>query len=443
MNQPNILLIHCHDLGRFLRCYGNPTVRTPNLDRLADEGIRFANAFCTAPQCSPSRASLFTGRFPHTNGVMGLTHASFGWDLHPTERHLASLLGEVGYCSDLIGVHHESKRLPDHDIAARLGFDTVTTGGCAGEVADRTINTLAARSGEDEPFYLQVGLAEPHRTGDPSTDGRIGFLGTHIEADDSLGVRIPAYLEDDESTRAEMAELQGAVHHMDAAVGRVLNAVDDLGLCDSTIVLFTTDHGLALPRAKCTLYDPGLETALIVRAPGLGWSGGRVVDGLVSNVDLVPTLLKAAGAEDGSHLHGRSLITSLEGDVGTGRQEIFGEITFHTYYDPRRCIRTEHHKLIVNFAITPPYMNGASQSWRPWATPKLAKANQADHTVVELYDLDADPDELTNVAEDPAYAEVLADLRSRLGTWMRETDDPLLAGPVVAPTHLDATGFLA
>lgn len=274
----------------------------------------------------------------------------------------------------------------------------------------------------------------------------MGFVGDYIEADDELGVSVPRYLTDDASTRAEIAELQGAVAYMDTAVGRILSALDNLALGENTIVVFTTDHGLALPRAKCTLYDPGLETALIMKADALGWSGGRTVDSLVSNVDVVPTLLDAVNLPTPSNIQGRSLMPLLGADhVGAERDYVFGEFTFHDYYDPRRCIRTDRHKMIVNFETPPAHMLGVSQSWRPWSTPADPTTTghhgpQEDN--VELYDLQADPDETINRAADPALASVVEHLRHELIAWMRRTNDPLLRGPIVSPAYRRARAFI-
>ncbi|NGN62428.1 sulfatase [Streptomyces sp. A7024] len=434
--RPNVLLLHCHDLGRYLGCYGNRTVRSPHLDQLAADGVTFSQAFATAPQCSPSRASLFTGRWPHSTGVMGLTHGDFGWDLHPGERHLAERLGGAGYRTSLVGVHHESRVRADARIAARLGFDEVVTGGLADVVADRAIERLERFAAGDAPFYLQAGFFEPHRLpGKRDPEGVAGFLGDAIEPDDHLGVEIPPYLVDDAGARVEVAELQGAIRHMDAAAGRVLARLDELGLTDNTLVVFTTDHGLALPRAKCTLYDPGLETALIMRLPARGWGGGGTHDALVPNIDIVPTLLDAAGLPSDAVLHGRSLASLLDGGSYRPRTEIFGELTHHDYYDPKRCIRTDQYKLIANFSSAPEIMD-SSQSWRPRSTPRTSGAARVPfHPPVELYDLVRDPDEMVDLAHDPDSAGIRDELAGRLASWMRSTGDPLVDGAVTPPLH--------
>lgn len=373
-DRPNIVLMHCHDLGRFLGCYGNPTVHTPHLDSLAAQGVRFTNAFATAPQCSPSRASLFTGRWPHVNGVMGLTHGDFGWDLGAGERHLADHLQTAGYHTALLGVQHESRVRPDDELARRLGFDYAdTTQVLADQVAANTIAHVDQIARSDQPFYLQVGFFEPHRTrGAAGPIGMLGFIGDHIHPDSSQGIAVPPYLIDTELARGEIAELQGAVRHMDAAAGRVLRHIRDVGVEATTMVLFTTDHGPALPRAKCTLYDPGLEVALIARYPARGWAGGQVHDEMVSNLDIVPTLLDTLGLTADDTLHGRSLVPLLDNARAVDhRQEVFGEITYHDYYDPRRCIRTHRYSSSPTSAPPQPSWIPASRGTGaalPWST---------------------------------------------------------------------------
>lgn len=165
----NILLIHCHDLGRFLGAYGVPTVVSPHLDSLAAESALFESAFATAPHCSPARASLFTGTYPQTNGVLGLTHDPFGWDLTDPSSHLASRLSAAGYGTELIGVHHESRVLSDDVVAERLGFDRVRSGGDRDTVVERTTEALDRAAASDAPFYLQVGFHEPHRAAKRAT----------------------------------------------------------------------------------------------------------------------------------------------------------------------------------------------------------------------------------------------------------------------------------
>jgi arylsulfatase A-like enzyme len=442
--RPNILLITCHDLGRFLGCYGVPTVQSPHLDALAADGIRATHAFCTAPQCSPSRASLFTGRYPHANGVMGLTHADFAWDLHPGERHLGQILHDAGYTTALMGIHHESRRGTPDQIAARCGMDEVQPPMRGEDLTDTALAWLARAADAERPFYLQLGYHEPHRARAEIRDepNYMGFLGDELAPDDTLGVTIPPYLRETALAREELAELQGAVRALDTAVGRLLAGLRDLGLEERTAVIFTTDHGLALPRAKCSLYDPGLEVALILRHPARGWRGGRTVESLLSNLDLFPTLLDLLGLPIPPTIQGHSHLAAFDGAPHTPRDEIFGELTYHDYYDPRRCIRTARHKLIANFSAAPSFMD-PSQSWQPrTVTVVPPDPALAYHPPLELYDLATDPHEWHNLADDPAHAATQRDLLARLGQWMRDTGDPLLTGAVTSPLHRRVAGML-
>ena len=422
----NILLIHCHDLGRFIGTYGVETVSTPHLDALADEAALFEQAFATAPHCSPARASLFTGTYPQANGVFGLTHEPFGWDLNDPTAHIAHRLKTAGYQTELVGVHHESRVLADDVVASRLGFDQVRSGGARDVVVDRATDALRRMSGSDRPFYLQVGFTEPHRVpSERDRPGVMGFLSDGVEPDTSLGHTVPAHLVDDDGAREEIAELQGAVKHMDEGVGKVLAVLDALGLRDGTLVVFTTDHGLALPRAKCTLYDAGLEVALMVRHPGNpAWAGRRVGD-IVSHVDVLPTLLDLAGLPFSDGLAGTSLRGAVEHHEAP-RTHCFSQLSYHTYYDPKRSVRTATHKLIVNFSNAPRAMD-PTQSWVHRSLPAdLNGPTIGTSPVIELFDLRADPEEVDNIAGDPGQSGTLTELCAALFDWMQDCCDPLL-----------------
>ncbi len=438
--RPNILILHSHDTGRFLGCYRHRTAHTMNLDRLAAEGVLLEQAFATAPQCSPSRASIFTGRYPHCTGVMGLTHENFAWDFNPDERHLGQILKAAGYRTFGAGILHETPQGP-----ARCGLDHYIKNPRATVVADSVIAALK-RFAQDPgtPFYIQAGTIEPHRLG--AEDNRtqdLGFLGTDLHPDTTEGVVVPGYLRDTPGTRAELGELQGAVRHMDEAMGRILTTLRELNLDQNTLVIYTTDHGLAMPRAKCSVYEPGLETAFLLRLPSRpGWSGGRREKALISNIDYLPTILDAVGIPIPANVQGRSFAPLLDGGSYTPRDTIFSELTYHDYYDPQRGIRHGDHKLMVHFAEAFAYMD-PSQSWRP-RSDTVVPPNDAltQHPHVELYDLASDPLEQRNLADDPTYAAVLKDLRDRLLAHMQETKDPLLDGAVTSPMHRAGMGFL-
>ncbi|KPL02215.1 MAG: hypothetical protein AMK75_03075 [Planctomycetes bacterium SM23_65] len=426
MSKPNVLLVICHDLGRHVGCYGVKTVHTPNIDGLAAGGVRFADNFCTAPQCSPSRSSMMTGRYPHANGMMGLAHGPFAWEMHSDERHIARVMRENGYDTVLSGVQHVTQK------PQTLGFDEILVGKMTcDEVTGRFCKWLTKRGKTSKPFYAQVGYFEPHRSFD--------FGGT--EPDDELGVWVPPYLKDGDETRIELAAMQGSIRKMDAAFGRILGQLERNDLAEDTLVIFTVDHGIPFPRAKCTLYDPGISTALIMRWPRGGISGGRTCDALVSNVDMVPTLLDLLDLERPANLQGVSFAPCLAGEPCKPRREIFAEKTFHTFYDPMRCIRTDRYKYIVNFhrgcRVEVPTDVQRGGTYRAMLGEIVGGRDD-----FELYDLGTDPNETKDLAGSDDLKDIEADLRRRLLAWMENTGDPLLEGPVTSPTYLRVRGQL-
>ncbi len=425
---PNIILMTCHDLGKHLGCYGVNTVHSPHLDMLAAEGIRFDRAFTTSPGCSPARAALSTGRYPHSNGVMGLTHPPFNWDLAPGERHIAQILAAAGYETHLFGFQHVSHSPQRLGFNHLHGFDRLT--GCheqpplGGRVSGEVVNFLGGID-DSVPLYVEVNLEEPHR---PYDQGG-------ATPDDSRGVYVPAYLPDGPAARREMADLQGAIRQVDEAIGTILTAIDDAGLQQNTLVLFAADHGLAMPRAKCTLYDPGIEISFLMRWPVAGLSGGRVVDEMISNIDILPTVLEAVGVPVPPNVQGNSFLPLLRGDAFPGRTELHAEKTYHMYRDPMRAVRTERFKYIRNFETTfqveVPSDVQVGAIYREHAELYCV----GEHPPVELYDLVTDPTEQDNLAGNARLAEVEGWLDSRLWTWMERTGDPLLIRPVVSPRY--------
>ncbi len=209
-------------------------------------------------------------------------------------------------------------------------------------------------------------------------------------------------------------------------------------MAEDALVIFTTDHGLAMPRAKCTLYDPGIEIALLMRWPAGGLQSGRVIEDLVSNVDVLPTLLQNLGLPMPDDVQGRSFLPLPRGESIAGRAAVFAEKTFHSYYDPMRAIRTERHKYIRNFetsfAVEVPGDVQLGSIFREHV--ELYQGSQ--HPPTELYDLHSDPLEQCNLAGGESHVEIERELDSELWAWMEQTDDPLLAGPVVSPSYREA-----
>jgi N-sulfoglucosamine sulfohydrolase len=412
MDQPNILYLHSHDTGRYVQPYGHQIV-TPNIQRLADQGLLFRQAFCAAPSCSGSRACLLTGQWAHVNGMTGLAHR--GWSLEDYGRHIVHPLRDAGYWSALIGEQHLSV---DPDV---LGYDHVVDIGTTKvhSIAPAAVQLL--RSRPPRPFFLSVGFFETHREFFEPSSVRDALYGAP-----------PAHLPDSPETRADMASFKASARSLDQGVGAVLHALDEQGLADDTLVVLTTDHGLPFPGAKGTLSDRGLGVMLIVRGPG-GFLGGHVTDALVSHVDLYPTLCELAGAEISRKTHGRSLLPLVRREVDSVREELFAELTYHAAYDPQRAIRTTRHKLIRHFGdrlepVLPNVDDSPSKDLlvaAGWGTHPRPRE--------ELYDLLMDPGEMRNLAGNPAHDEVHRQLGDRLEAWMRATDDPLIDGPVGVP----------
>ncbi len=298
--RPNIVQITTHDSGRHFGCYGRATLHTPNIDGLAADGVLFPSYFCTVPICSASRASQLTGLYPQSNGLMDLT--GFGWRIRDGVPHLSQILKRAGYQTHLFGSQHEvqSPCLP------RLAFDRIHPGSVAADAAENVARSLLGdASCWQQPFYAQVGFAETH----------VPFDRNGTPPDTSKGLELPPYLADTLAGREAMAGFQGSVRAVDAAVGRILDALRRSGLEESTLVVFTTDHGVEMPRAKWFLYDPGIAIAMIMRYPAGGLIRGRTCDLLLSNVDYLPSVLELVGIGVPEHVQGRSFAGDFAGTI--------------------------------------------------------------------------------------------------------------------------------
>ncbi|MGZ5307794.1 MAG: sulfatase family protein [Solirubrobacterales bacterium] len=413
---PNILYIHSHDTGRYVQPYGHQ-VPTPNIQLLADQGVLFREAFCAAPTCSGSRASLLTGEYCHQNGMFGLAHR--GWGLNDYSHHWVHTLRRAGYESVLIGEQHISQ---DRHV---IGYDQVVEvdsnrADSVGPITIETLRRLPPRSA-GRPWFMSVGFFETHRS---------FFAPTSVR--DTLYSLPPENLPSTPETRGDMAAFKASARSLDQGIGAVLHGLHELGLQDDTLIVCTTDHGVAFPGAKATLFDRGTGVMLIMRGPGL-FSGGKAVDGMVSHLDVFPTLCEVAGVDKPDWLEGLSMMPLLRGEQKILHHEVFSEITYHAAYQPQRAIRTNRWKFVKRFDDFPhPVLanvdDGASKDF-------LVGHGWAEQIVPEekLYDLIFDPAEAANLADDPGHAAVVAELRDRLEQWMRDTGDPLLEGSIEPP----------
>jgi arylsulfatase A-like enzyme len=251
-------------------------------------------------------------------------------------------------------------------------------------------------------------------------------------------VSVPDYLPQDAASHEEVAALQGAIRQADRAVGAIAESLERAGLSRNALFVFTADHGLAMPRAKCTLYDPGIEIALILHWPEGAVEGGRALRPMVSNLDVLPTLLEAAGVPAPPGLQGRSLLPLLRGEPYEERAAVFAEKTYHSYYDPIRAIRTEQFKYIRNFETAFEVEVPGDVQLGAIFRDHVELYHGRQHPPVELYDLTEDPLERHNQAGAGRLAEVQGRLDAALWSWMAETGDPLQRGPVPSPAYVDA-----
>ncbi|MGP5079897.1 sulfatase [Brachybacterium alimentarium] len=417
--RPNIIYLNSHDTGRYVTPYGH-SVATPRLQQLAEEGVTFRRAFSASPTCSPSRAALLTGRYPHEVGMLGLSHR--GFSLTDRHQHLSHVLRASGYRTALAGLQHVA------EDPTELGYDEIlpVLSHSAADVAPAAAEFLAAE--HEQPFYLEVGFFETHRPY-PAPE----------PMDDSRFLQPPSPMPDSPETREDMAGFLASARRLDDAIGQVLDAVERAGIAGDTLIICTTDHGLAFPNMKCTLSDDGIGVMLVMRGPG-GFSGGEVSDALVSQLDLFPTVCEIAGISSPDGLRGRSLRPLMDGSESTVHDAVYAELTYHVDYQPQRCVRTDRFKYIRSFRqldhrILEHTDAGASKQYlaaRGWGDQRQEPEM--------LFDLLLDPHEARNLVSDPGHAEAMADMRARLDSWMRVTDDPLLRGPVPAPPGANVKG---
>jgi N-sulfoglucosamine sulfohydrolase len=426
--RPNIVLFVADDLGvTDIGAYGARRVRTPNLDRLAAQSMRFDRAYAGSPTCVPSRATLYTGLMPFRNGA----HPNHSQSREGV-KSLAHYFQRLGYTVAQAGKRHfnppsvfpfeviKGSEVPEPGFenkqALRVDLNTAP------------VDQWLASGDKAKPFFLIVADHSPHV---------IWQYKAEYKPED---VEIPPNHTDTPETRAARARYYTDITKMDRNVGQTLASLEKNGLAENTIFIFTSDQGPQWPFAKWTVYDAGIRAPLLIRWPNLVKAGGAT-DAMVSLADVVPTLVEAAGGKPPEGLDGQSFLKVLQGRTGVHREYIFATHTGDGQWNrnPARCIRSGRYKLILNLAPEITYTthmdlakdhDGGREYWPSWEerakTDRRAAAvidRYRNHPKEEFYDLLTDPYEIHNLIGDQKYADIVADLRTRLAEWRKQQGD--------------------
>jgi arylsulfatase A-like enzyme len=413
-------MITCHDIGQHLGCYGVEEVHTPNIDLLASKGIMFENVYSTSGVCTPGRGSLLTGRYPQSNGLMGLTHAPWWWKLNEGERHIASLLKDAGYRTTLIGLQHVT-----HGPVEELGYQQhLSTKSDAEETVAQATQLIRNAASGDQPFFVKVGFKEVHR---PFTHGK----------DSANGIFVPPYLQNTQAIRDDLADLQATIRYFDESVGKILDALYQSNITDQTLVIFTAEHGIPYPGAKWSVRKAGIEIPLIMYQPASIFEGGRKYEEVISNVDILPTVFEHLDVAIPQNIEGLSFYSFLSGSTEEApRTAAFAQYTPDMKRDNlSRSVITERYHLIRYFD------QGRSVVYPTDANPvNFARHIERCKTsgtrpFFQLYDIQKDPHELNDLSDDLKLKGVAAQLQNQLLNWMEKVNDPLLQGPLETPYY--------
>jgi N-sulfoglucosamine sulfohydrolase len=432
--RPNILVVLSDDHSvPHVGCYGNMDIRTPNLDRLAADGLRCDRAYVTCPQCVPSRASIMTGRSP-----VAIAMTRFSAPLPADIKIFPELLRERGYYAGVAGrtYHLDGSALPPESqrVFERHGLrtfskrlDYVKTTGNQKEMFAQ-FREFLDQVPKGKPFVLQLCSNDPHRPYDKNAIP---------EPHDPQRLKLPVHFPDTPLVREDFARYYDEIARFDRFIGQVLDELRRRGFADNTIVIFMGDNGAALLRGKGTLYELGVHVPLLVRWPG-HVPPGTTTRALISGEDLAPTLLEAAGVPVPKEMTGRSFVKLLRGEPFTGRDYVFAERGAHgsglptnsANFDLGRCVIGPKYKLIYNALWQIPYTPvdfAGDAFWKDLQdrhvegrlSPELAKRYFAPtRPMFELYDLDVDPAELKNLAGTAEYAAIERELKAALQEWM-------------------------
>ena len=430
----SVMCLIADDQSAIAGCYGNGVIRTPNMDKLAARGVSFAHAYATTPSCSASRSVILTGRQNHNNGQFGHAHLPANFHTHPEIQSIPRLLKAQGFMTGVVGKLHVNPPSVypwDYEVTANHGNRDVW------DMGQKVREFL--RRADGKPFYLHVGFSDPHRAGGPGGfANHRDYPNVDVREYSPDEVTVPDFLPDTPEVRAELAQYYQAIDRLDQGYGFCLDALEEAGRADDTLVLCFSDHGMPFPGAKASPYDTGLRIPFIAAAPGAAKTG-IASQAMIGLPDVLPSVIEWCGASlKGYQPHGRSFIPILEEENPSGWDEHYYSHTFHEIVNffPWRGVRTREYKytkfLYPELEMPLPSDLWGSPSWqgvRSRKTPMSgARAVQAmlRHAPEELYDIEADPMETRNLAGSARHASVLAELRAKVDAFRDETGDPWL-----------------
>jgi N-sulfoglucosamine sulfohydrolase len=414
--RPNIILIIGDDISvDDFGCYGHPYIRTPNIDNIAANGIRFTNTFLTASSCSPSRCSIITGRYPHNTGA-----AELHTPLPAEQLPFPLLLKEAGYFTAAAGKWHLG---PDAKRAFDLIIEDRKLNGDGGE--EKWVEVIQNRP-KNKPFFLWFASHDAHRNWGADDFGK------SFSPDDAV---LPPYFVDTPETRQDLVSYYNEIARLDFYVGEVEKELEQQGVANNTLIMFIADNGRPFPRCKTRVYDSGMQTPFVVKWPNGIKKSGTVCNSLVSVIDIGPTIVEAAGLNAGVTFQGKSFLSLFKNPDLKFRSYVFSEHNWHDYEAHERMVRSEKYLYLKN--NRPQLANqGPLDSNRSATHAALKKALeegtitpvQSDIFLVprpeeELFDVQQDPHQLNNLAANPNFKQALEEMRSVLDRWTEETGD--------------------
>ncbi len=435
-DQPNIIVFIADDVSwNDYGCYGNEGVRTPHIDALAANGIKFTNAYLTASSCSPSRSSIITGRYPHNTGKAAELHLAIADHLP----WIPELLQYEGYYTALSGKNHMKREDGSHEEFWDHEDGGKEPGNRGGEAfwVDVTRNRP-----DDQPFFFWFASTDAHRQWDADEDWKPELYGPMTELSE---VTVPPFLIDSPETRQDLASYYNEIVRFDYFIGEVVEELERQEILEETLILVLADNGRPFPRAKTRLHDSGMKTALIAHWPD-GISDPGTCDSLVSVIDFAPTFLEMAEAEPNETFQGVSLLPLFQNTESEVRQYVFSEHNWHDYEALARSVRTKEWLYLENYRPESAWQGPADSVRSPSFSQLLEgkkdrSLNEAQQDVflaprpeAELYRLTDDPHQLENLVDQKELAGVRRALSGILKIWRTETGDS-------TPDHISQDQF--